>query len=348
MNFKQEPGIYNSETDELIISFDDAVDKHYMHLSKTPTDVFVAGTQYWGGPPYFKSPFYVIFPDYVTVIRDHMFAGSGLTGLYAKNIKKIEGGAFNGCENLEKIDLSMVQTIEDYAFYDCKKLSEINLSSAQEIGGRAFDNCDALLEKYTNKKNGLCIINDCLIHVKNRRKEIIIPDNVRVIQRCAFYKLTKAEIRMQLADKLIFPKKIKNLNRFMVHSIKKEVILPIEFNSFEYFQFSANLIYKGGDRRYKELFDKGIVPKAYEPYIQNEPYTFEELKQTSYSLEDIEYFLDRKLTFNEITDLNKQRSYPIEEIEKYLGKKLTLDELLELNYSEKEASEYFEDENLNI
>ena len=61
-----------------------------------------------------------------------------------ESITEIPMYAFAGCEALESIDLSKVQTIGDYAFMEGYALKEIDLSAAQTVGDYAFVNCNQL------------------------------------------------------------------------------------------------------------------------------------------------------------------------------------------------------------
>ena len=57
-----------------------------------------------------------------------------------ENITEIPNYAFAGCEALEIIDLSKVQTVGDYAFMENYALKTVDLSSVQTIGEYAFVN----------------------------------------------------------------------------------------------------------------------------------------------------------------------------------------------------------------
>lgn len=61
-------------------------------------------------------------------------------------VTRINSGAFNGCENLEKVkSAETITSIGDYAFNDCKKLTDIVIpKSVTEIGYQAFGYCTSL------------------------------------------------------------------------------------------------------------------------------------------------------------------------------------------------------------
>ncbi len=61
-----------------------------------------------------------------------------------ENITEIPMYAFAGCEALEIIDLSKVQTIGEYAFMEGYALTQLDLSSVETIGDYAFVNCNQL------------------------------------------------------------------------------------------------------------------------------------------------------------------------------------------------------------
>ena len=58
------------------------------------------------------------------------------------SITEIPMYAFAGCEALEIIDLSKIQTVGDYAFMECYALKELDLSVAETVGDYAFVNCN--------------------------------------------------------------------------------------------------------------------------------------------------------------------------------------------------------------
>ena len=64
----------------------------------------------------------------------------------AKNAtcSSIEDGAFQGCTNLNKIDLKKVENVGNGAFEGCENLSEVYLPKVKHIGARAFSNCTSL------------------------------------------------------------------------------------------------------------------------------------------------------------------------------------------------------------
>ena len=61
-------------------------------------------------------------------------------------VTRINSGAFNGCENLEKVkSAETITSIGDYAFNDCKKLTDIVIpKNVTEIGYQAFGYCTSL------------------------------------------------------------------------------------------------------------------------------------------------------------------------------------------------------------
>lgn len=62
-----------------------------------------------------------------------------------KNIRHIGKGCFNGCGDLEEIDLKNVKFIDEEAFCDCSSLSNIIINEGlMHIGREAFKNCHEL------------------------------------------------------------------------------------------------------------------------------------------------------------------------------------------------------------
>lgn len=66
--------------------------------------------------------------------------------IFPNSMVDIYASAFDGCENIEQVDMSsLIRTIGEKAFYDCKKLASINLpASVEDIGISAFHGCESL------------------------------------------------------------------------------------------------------------------------------------------------------------------------------------------------------------
>ena len=62
------------------------------------------------------------------------------------NVTIIEDYTFQGCNSLEGIDLSKIQSIGNGAFESCSSLTEVNLSACQTLGTYAFNGCTNLKE----------------------------------------------------------------------------------------------------------------------------------------------------------------------------------------------------------
>ena len=104
----------------------------------------------------------------ITTIGSHAFDGTGITSIdLPANITSIETGAFSnctnlvnvislggtislaqslfeGCTNLEVIDLNSFQEIGDNTFKGCSELSSVDLTHVRLIGANAFQDCAAI------------------------------------------------------------------------------------------------------------------------------------------------------------------------------------------------------------
>lgn len=58
-----------------------------------------------------------------------------------KNLTKIPGDAFYGCNNLQEIDLPEITIVEQRAFTDCYRLKNINMPKLTQIDNQAFAGC---------------------------------------------------------------------------------------------------------------------------------------------------------------------------------------------------------------
>lgn len=59
-------------------------------------------------------------------------------------LTEIASYAFDGCENLQKVTLTNVETIGEFAFRNCTALTNVNAPSVTSIGKNAFDGCSLL------------------------------------------------------------------------------------------------------------------------------------------------------------------------------------------------------------
>ncbi|MBR2786534.1 MAG: leucine-rich repeat domain-containing protein [Clostridia bacterium] len=73
---------------------------------------------------------------------------------YECPLENIEESTFEGCENLQAIDLpEKVKTIGDKAFSDCKSLEGIILPEGfEKIGSKSFENCESFCLMLTNSE----------------------------------------------------------------------------------------------------------------------------------------------------------------------------------------------------
>lgn len=67
------------------------------------------------------------------------------TVVLSDNLTEILPWTFDGCENLQNINLQNIETIGKYSFFGCDSLTNVDLTSVQNIEYGAFVNCDNLL-----------------------------------------------------------------------------------------------------------------------------------------------------------------------------------------------------------
>ncbi len=88
-----------------------------------------------------------VLPEKVTDISPYTFADSGITGFVASdNLESILESAFEGCSNLENVDLkNNVMIIDNNTFAGCGSLKNLTVpDSVKNIGNSAFADCGAL------------------------------------------------------------------------------------------------------------------------------------------------------------------------------------------------------------
>ena len=105
---------------------------------------------------------------------------------YFTNIKTLGWDTFNGCTNLESIDLQNINSVEQNAFKDCKKLTSIkNYQNVQKWDVGIFNNCN-LTGDY-DFSNSLSNNNERRILGFNNNKNltsVIMPTGVKYL--CQF------------------------------------------------------------------------------------------------------------------------------------------------------------------
>lgn len=84
----------------------------------------------------------------VTIQNSIQLSSCYISEVKLGEISKINLGAFSGCTNLQKVELSEnIITIESHAFNNCNSLLNITIpKNVTKIGNNAFSNCDNLTE----------------------------------------------------------------------------------------------------------------------------------------------------------------------------------------------------------
>ena len=145
----------------------------------------------------------VIFPDYITCIREFAFYNcSSLTSVTIPNsVTSIERYAFSGCSSLTSVTIgNSVTSIGDYAFRNCSSLASVTIpNSVTSIGNYAFSKCSSLTKtNYTGDVAGWCNIKfgdgeaNPMCHSHNfyindqEIKDLVIPNSVTSIGNRVF------------------------------------------------------------------------------------------------------------------------------------------------------------------
>ena len=306
MNFKQAPGLYDAETDKLIINFEDAIKKELIIDSTYAESEFTTTLKRFYDKEEdrsialmdsdFKEPFYIILPDDIIAIENDCFKEqqSNLIGIYGKNVQTIYENAF-GWSNYPS-------GMEEMVFPNLKYF---------ETG--VFIKSSPFYEKYAIQEDGLITIGNILVDIDKemlKSKTLEIPENIKLIRNDLF-----SDPFLDLfVNKIILPIEL-NECAFEVNEKIKEFTLPIKFNILKLkLNSETKLIYKG---------TKG--------YLKN-------------NLKLAEKEIDKRFIIesdSSIAEKFNKKGYEIEEIESLLDRKLTLDELLNMGKSFKEAGNYF-------
>lgn len=88
-----------------------------------------------------------------------------------RSVRAVGNNAFEGCRNLQAVELGNVATIGDFAFADCSCLKSVSLpESVVSVGDCAFADCDALTTIWNRSSREFKTLNS-------------LPKQVRVIRR---------------------------------------------------------------------------------------------------------------------------------------------------------------------
>ena len=120
----------------------------------------------------------------ITEIKDNAFSGTGILHATFKELKSIGESAFQGCENLESIDISNCQTIESSAFQDCKNLKSVDISFCNTIGSNAFNACENISQ--ISLFNCKQISDGAFFNCNNLKKVYIYSDNCELGDKNVF------------------------------------------------------------------------------------------------------------------------------------------------------------------
>lgn len=198
----------------------------------------------------------VVIPDGVTFISTSAF--SGCTNLKSvtipSSVDRISSSVFYGCTSLESIVIPEgVTRIYSMAFAECTNLTEIKLPSTIEAFDiNVFLNTPWLENK--RKENPLVVVNNILVDGETCFGDVVIPNGVTSIEKCAFSGCESIE-------SVTVPDGVTRIGWYAFGDCPnlKSVILPDSASNVDYdaFQGSKNvsITYKGRTYSYDELDD---------------------------------------------------------------------------------------------
>ncbi|MCL1854102.1 MAG: leucine-rich repeat domain-containing protein [Clostridia bacterium] len=128
----------------------------------------------------------VLFSASQTTLVAYPAGRDGSVYVIPEGVRHIGGGAFSGCNRLDRLSLAEgVSLIDEYAFSLCSQLESITIpGSCSSIGAYAFFRCDRL-QRVTIRSGCASIGNKAFYDCENL-SQIIIPDSVACIGEGAF------------------------------------------------------------------------------------------------------------------------------------------------------------------
>lgn len=115
--------------------------------------------------------------------------------IFPTTLTTLKTNAFDGCNGLEKIDLSntQIEAIGNYSFRNCSNLAEVKAPNIlKSIGAASFENCKNLLKIDLSKTQVTYIGQYAFSYCKNL-KEAILPENLTGLDSFAFGHCEKME-----------------------------------------------------------------------------------------------------------------------------------------------------------
>lgn len=115
--------------------------------------------------------------------------------IFPTTLTTLKTNAFDGCNGLEKIDLSntQIEAIANYSFRNCSNLAEVKApNTLKSIGAASFENCKNLLKIDLSNTQVTSIWQYAFSYCKNL-KEAILPENLTSLGSFAFWHCEKME-----------------------------------------------------------------------------------------------------------------------------------------------------------
>ena len=123
----------------------------------------------------------VYLPDTIEIIGDYAFAVSSITDITLANVTKIGISAFNGCKELQYVNLGdKLEIMSDCCFLGCKVLKGIYIpDSVKKIGGEVLSECSSL-EYVVGCKNAE-FEKEALFSSCYNLKLIMMPEQIKTV-----------------------------------------------------------------------------------------------------------------------------------------------------------------------
>ena len=233
----------------------------------------------------------IIIPAGVTDIGANAFNGCDkITSVHIPNgVQTIGGHAFLYCGELRSVHIpatvvSITSTgLNDAPFYGDAEIATITVDKDNPVYD-SRDNCNAIIETATNRLIVGCqntiIPNSVEVIIAGsffcfKLKHNVIPENVKLVERYAFYYCFIPKILVQSKNTKVYQTSFRTMDTEIVRD--GDVIHKVDKETSSSFRQLHNVNYSG-------LFGLKINQRAFEEYYTN--YFYNQLKTYFYRIED--------------------------------------------------------------